>query len=130
MCRSGKAILSVFFNVTDDEKSTLADPGTFFNWMDQKANSTNATVDLSQVLPKTAALNTTIAGYIGSDSTPPCDSDMCWYINEKVFKISSAQFEKLKVTGVAYNARASNMSPLSQYKTVLLNTGLFAKAPF
>ena len=80
LCKSGKAVLVIFFNKTEGE-----DPGTFFNFTD---DPTALSVDFSQVVPSVAGMNSKFGGYKASDTIPPCTPDVCWYIQEKVYKIS------------------------------------------
>lgn len=79
-CRSGIAVLAIFFNKTEG-----ADPGSFFNFT---TGESALSVDFSELIPTVAGMTDTFTGYKASDTVPPCTPDVCWYIQEKVYKIT------------------------------------------
>jgi hypothetical protein len=81
ICRTG-GVISVLFKV-DDTK-----PNSFFDWQAAATAGGDVNIDISLLLSRVAGSTTTVTGYIGTDSMPPCTSSTCWYVVNQPFYIS------------------------------------------
>lgn len=83
-------------------------------------------MDLSQILDIGAGLFTTVSGYIGTDTMPPCTNYVCWYLYNSPFLITQQQLDFFKVDNVKHNIRTNNLAPLNTYKYNFFQEGLFS----
>jgi len=63
---------------------------TFYN-VTQSANRSadnNGTMDISKLLDIASSMKSTISGYVGTDTMPPCSKGYCYYVYEKIFGIT------------------------------------------
>ena len=90
-CKSGQAVVSLFFNISCFEE--CYNPGNFFDFVDWQDGDDPKMIDFSELLPATAALDTTLVGYPGSFSVPPCDGDLCWYVNLKHYQLTGTVYQ-------------------------------------
>jgi carbonic anhydrase len=62
-------------------------------------------VDLSQLFTTDFALTNTMYGYVGTNSVPNCERNLCWYVLDTIQTIGPKQYEQIKVDGIGSNNR-------------------------
>jgi hypothetical protein len=45
-------------------------------------------MDISKLLDIASSMKSTISGYVGTDTMPPCSKGYCYYVYEKIFAIT------------------------------------------
>lgn len=79
-CSSGRAAISLFFDLNGTEPNN--------GFFDFTKSSNAGTIDISKILDIASSMKSTVSGYTGTDSMPPCSNGVCWYLYEKVFAIT------------------------------------------
>ena len=113
MC-NGTSIVSYFFNIDANDQ-----PNPFFDWQGE----TNPSVNLTMLSDKSFGMFENLTGYAGTDSMPDCPYRTCWYLLEKAYTLSQAQFDFFKVPNVLSNNR--QLAGYESYKV-----GIFSFGPF
>ena len=72
-------------------------------------------------------MTTQMLSYIGSDTMPNCTSLLCWYLSMPIQTITQDTLNKLMVTGVTANNRATDLGKAVTYH--YLNAGALYEAP-
>lgn len=62
-----------------------------------------------------------ISGYTGSNTVPPCEKDLCWYILNTVYKVTEDQVGGLILPNVTTNARATGISTNSTVGRIMVS---------
>jgi carbonic anhydrase len=112
ICLSRKSATSVFFSLTSGEATNFFDFQTTNN------------LDLNTILDVGAALRARIYGYKGTDSMPPCTLNVCWFIYDKVFKITAEQLQFFKDAAKVDNYRKTNLADSSNYNKNYYHDGI------
>ena len=84
-CRNKQGVISLLFNLN----STNDNNGFFdtFTSITPSADN-NGTMDLSKILDLASSMKSSISGYVGTDTMPPCNLGVCYYLYEKIFAIT------------------------------------------
>jgi carbonic anhydrase len=104
-CLSSRINVAIRFQISDTDNP-------FFDWITQSDPSLME-VDLSMIMDRTFAMNNYLNGYIGGDTFPPCNNNVCWVVVEQLFPISQTQLDFFKVDGVTSNNRVYNFGNMS-----------------